>query len=148
MKSIRITLFTLALLFNLTNSAHALTPSAAVKATPLLKSTSSWNQIPIQYPTGTAEITGLLVEIAPGAETGWHLHPVPSFGYIIEGELDVHLKDGKINHLKAGDALVEVVNTLHNGKNVGQSPVKLVVFYSGSQEQALTIKEEDLKTLK
>lgn len=148
MKFIRTVFFTSTLLLSHTFAAQALTSSAAVKATPLLKSTSSWNQVPIQYPTGTAEITGLLVEIAPGGETGWHQHPVPSFGYILEGELDVHLKDGKINHLKAGGAIVEVVNTLHNGKNVGKSPVKLVVFYSGSEGQALTVKEEELKAVK
>jgi len=121
--------------------ALALDPAPAVKVTTLLKTETSWDGQPIVYPQGKAEITALQLEIAPGAETGWHLHPVPSFGMILEGELEVRLKDGKVNRLKAGDALVEVVNTLHNGRNVGKGPLKLVVFYAGTVGQTLTVKE-------
>jgi quercetin dioxygenase-like cupin family protein len=92
------------------------------------------------YPDGKAEITGVLVEIAPGGETGWHLHPVPSFGMILEGTLEVSLKNGSIKRLQAGDAIAEVVNTPHNGRNVGNIPVKLAVFYAGTVGQALSIK--------
>ena len=119
----------------------ALDNSAAVKATPLLKTGSSWNGKPIVYPEGEAEVSGMLIEIAPGAETGWHSHPVASFAYILEGELEVHLKTGEVNRLTAGDALAEVVDTLHNGRNLGTTPVKLVVFYTGVAGQTLSVKE-------
>lgn len=121
--------------------AFALDQSASVKVTKLLQSTSSWNGAALAYPGGQAEITSLLIEIAPGGETGWHLHPVASFGYILEGELDVSLKDGSVKHLVAGQALAEVVNTLHNGRNVGKGPLKLVVFYAGATGSTLTVKE-------
>ncbi len=121
--------------------AFALDQSVAVKVTELLKATNSWDDKPIVYPDGKAEITGLLVEIAPGAETGWHLHPIPSFGMVLEGTLEVTLKDGRVKALQAGDALAEVVNTTHNGHNIGNVPVKLVVFYAGTFGQNLTIKE-------
>ena len=49
-----------------------------VKVTPLLKTQESWDGMQIIYPEGKAEVTVMQVEIAPGAETGWHLHPVPS----------------------------------------------------------------------
>ena len=120
--------------------ALALDKSAAVKVTQLLKTTNSWDGKPIVYPDGKAEITGLLVEIAPGAETGWHLHPVPSFGMVLEGTLEATLKGGRVKQLQAGDVLAEVVNTSHNGRNVGNIPVKLVVFYAGAVGQSLTIK--------
>jgi len=86
-------------------------------------------------------VTGMVVEIAPGGETGWHLHPVPSFGIVLEGELELQLISGAVKRLKAGEAVAEVVNTLHNGRNVGQVPVKLVVFYIGSVGQKQTVKE-------
>jgi len=121
--------------------AFALDQSAAVKVNKLMQTTSSWNGAALAYPSGQAEITALMIEIAPGGETGWHLHPVASFGYILEGELDVHLKDGSVKHLVAGQALAEVVNTLHNGRNVGKGPVKLVVFYAGATGSTLTVKE-------
>jgi quercetin dioxygenase-like cupin family protein len=121
--------------------AYALEESASIKASTILKTETSWDGKPLEYPSGKAEITGMLVEIAPGGETGWHLHPVPSFGMILEGELEVQLKTGEIKQLKSGEALAEVVNTLHNGRNVGSVPVKLIVFYAGAVGQKLTTKE-------
>ena len=85
----------------------------------------------LQYPPGQAEITGVRIEIAPGSETGWHLHPVPSFGVMLQGQLEIKLKNGKKNVVKAGDALAEVVNTAHSGKNIGTEPVQLLIFYAG-----------------
>jgi quercetin dioxygenase-like cupin family protein len=124
-------------------STFALEPSASVKVTQVLKTTSSWDNKQIVYPDGKAEVTGLIVEIAPGGETGWHLHPVPSFAMVLEGTLEVTLKDGRVKRLQAGDALAEVVNTLHNGRNIGTIPVKLVVFYAGAQGQAVTEKKSE-----
>jgi quercetin dioxygenase-like cupin family protein len=121
--------------------AQALQTTGDVKATTLLKTSTSWNGAPLIYPKGQAEITAMTIEIRPGGQTGWHLHPVPSFGYMLQGELQVTLKDGKIKHLKAGDALAEVVSTLHNGRNVGKDTVKLVVFYAGTKGKGLTVKE-------
>jgi quercetin dioxygenase-like cupin family protein len=121
--------------------AFALDQSASVKVSKLMQATSSWNGAALAYPAGQAEVTALLIEIAPGGETGWHMHPVASFGYILEGELDVSLKDGTVKHMAAGQALAEVVNTLHNGRNVGKGPLKLVVFYAGASGSTLTVKE-------
>ncbi len=112
-----------------------------VKVTQLVKTTTSWDGQPIVYPGGQAEITAMIIEIAPGGQTGWHLHPVPSFGLILEGDLEIELKDGRRTKLKAGEPIVEVVNTLHNGRNIGKTPLKLVVFYAGAERGQLTVKE-------
>jgi quercetin dioxygenase-like cupin family protein len=74
--------------------AVALDPTATVAVTPLLKTTTSWDGQPLAYPLGPAEITGLHIEVAPGGETGWHQHNVPSFAIMLEGTLEVTLKDG------------------------------------------------------
>ncbi len=126
-------------------NASALEASETIKVTPLIQSTQSWNGTTIAYPAGQAQITGFVVEIAPGADTGWHQHPAPSFGVITQGILEVTLKDGKVKRLQAGDALIEVVNTDHIGRNVGGIPVKLIVFYAGAVGQVLTIKTDPLK---
>jgi quercetin dioxygenase-like cupin family protein len=113
----------------------------AIKATPLLRTTTTSAGQPIVYPkTEQPEVTALLVEIPPGAETGWHRHPFPCYGYILSGELDVELEGGKSYHLKAGEALAEAVNLLHNGKNSGSEPVKLVMFVTGEKGQPFTVK--------
>lgn len=121
--------------------AHALDPSAQVQSALILRTTTSWDGQAIVYPEGKPEVTSMLIEIGPHGETGWHLHPVPSFAWMIEGELEIQLKNGGIKYLKAGDALAEVANTWHNGRNVGTAPVKLVVFYAGAVGQTLTLRE-------
>jgi quercetin dioxygenase-like cupin family protein len=125
--------------------AFSMDASEQVKVTPLLKTQESWDGKAIVYPTGQAEVTMVLVEIAPGGETGWHLHPVPSFGMVLEGELKVELKSGETLFLKAGDAAAETVNVLHNGHNIGEAPVKLLVFYAGDTKEKLTISESAAK---
>lgn len=128
-------------LFLFHSPAFSLEQSAAVQITTLLKVANSWDGKQITYPEGKAEITGMLIEIAPGGETGWHLHPVPSFGMVLEGEIEVRLKDGRIKKIKAGQALAEVVDTIHNGRAIGTVPAKLVVFYAGAVGKPLTVKE-------
>lgn len=128
-------------LLNVSAQANSIEQSDTIKVTPILKTQTSWDGKDITYPQGKAEVTGMVVEIAPGAETGWHSHPVPSFGMVLEGELEVHFKNGEIKHLKAGESAAEAVNVLHNGRNPGKVPVKLVVFYTGTVGQKLTEKE-------
>jgi quercetin dioxygenase-like cupin family protein len=121
--------------------AFPVDPNNSVKATVIVKTENSWNGDPIVYPSGKAEITGVMIEIVPGGETGWHLHPFPSFGLMLEGEIEVKLKDGKSKKFHAGEGLAEVVNTLHNGRNIGKVPAKLIVFYAGTVGQKITEKE-------
>jgi quercetin dioxygenase-like cupin family protein len=126
-------------------AAHAIEPSATVKVTPLLKTSQSWNGAPIRYPEGQAEISALMIEVAPGGETNWHEHPVPSFGMLLEGTLEISLADGRKKLMKPGEALAEVIATPHNGRNVGTTPVKLVVFYAGAVGKQLTVPRPDAR---
>jgi quercetin dioxygenase-like cupin family protein len=120
-------------------SASALDNSASVKVTPLLKTTTSWDGKPLVYPQGQAEVTALIVEIVAGGQTGWHEHSVPSFAYVLEGTLEVTQGNGATRLLHAGDTLPEVVQTLHNGRALGDKPVKLFVLYTGTVNQSLTL---------
>jgi quercetin dioxygenase-like cupin family protein len=126
-------------------AAHAIESSATVKVTQLLKTTQTWNGAPIKYPEGQAEITSLMIEIAPGGETQWHEHPVPSFGMVLVGTLEVSLTDGKKKLIKAGEPIAEVIATAHNGRNVGTTPLKLVVFYAGAVGKQLSVQRPDAK---
>lgn len=132
--------FVVLLLATLALPAAALDGIPNVKSTPVLKSTTSWDGQALAWPAGQAEASMLLVEIAPGQETGWHSHPVPSFAYVLAGELEVALEDGRKHRIGVGQALAEVVGRKHNGRNVGSGPVKLLVFYAGAQGVALTQK--------
>lgn len=142
MKTLKIlSLFVLSLVFLSQAFSLENTPSAQVST--ILKTQTSWDGKPIEYPSGKAEVTGMVIEIPPGGETGWHQHPVNSFAMILEGELEVKLKDGSTKRLKKGEGLAEVSNTFHNGRNVSSETLKLVVFYTGVAGQTLTIKENE-----
>ena len=120
--------------------SHAADYQESVEVRENLSSTTSWDGTPIQYPTGTAKVSGAIITLSPGAETGWHLHPVPCLALILEGELLVELKDGRTHKLKAGDTLAEVMNTPHNGKNTGKTPLKIAVFYAGNTDLKTTLR--------
>jgi quercetin dioxygenase-like cupin family protein len=89
---------------------------------------------PIRYPTGAAaHITAVEITLAPGQQTGWHMHAVPMFGYILEGELSVDYgpRGERIYH--AGDGFMEAMNERHNGRNSGQAPVRILAVAMGEQ---------------
>jgi quercetin dioxygenase-like cupin family protein len=125
---------------------RAESPSAAegyqpvIKVTPLLRSGETVAGQPIVYPkVANPEVTAVRVIIPPGAQTGWHRHPFPCYGYILAGNLTVEMEGGKSVALTAGQALIESVNVLHNGRNTGPTPVELVMFVTGEKGRAFTV---------
>ena len=108
----------------------------------LAKSASSWNGATLpSYPTGQPEVTILKISIPPRVQLPLHQHPVINAGVLSQGELTVVTKEGKTLHLKAGDPIVEVVNTWHYGINEGDEPAEIIVFYAGIQGEPLTTNE-------
>jgi quercetin dioxygenase-like cupin family protein len=128
----------------LVSSSFAFADAEAYKkeiaVTPLLKTQTDAAGKAIVYPTGSPEVTAVRVEIPPGAQTGWHKHPVPCFAYILEGELHVQIADGETKILKAGEAYAETVDVMHNGVNQGKVPVKLVMFATGVSGQPYAVR--------
>ena len=110
-----------------------------IKAEVLAQASRSWdyNRLPA-YPDGAPEISVLRIEIAPGAQLPTHRHPVINAGYLLSGELTVVTEKNETLHLKAGEALIEVVNTWHYGRNDGDTPAVIVVFYAGSAGMPLS----------
>lgn len=107
----------------------------------LAKTTSSWNGATLPfYPSGQPEVTILKITIPPHFQLPLHQHPVINAGVLLQGELTVATKGGKIHHLKAGDPIVEVVNTWHYGINEGDEPAEIIVFYAGIKGEPVTIK--------
>ena len=111
------------------------TPAAAqvkFSATPVLQSGTTAGGASIAYPkTDSAEVTALVLDIGPGGETGRHMHPYPTFVYVLEGAIDVEMDGGMVHTYRAGDSFLEVLNTWHNGKNKGTTPAKVLVVFAG-----------------
>jgi quercetin dioxygenase-like cupin family protein len=88
---------------------------------------------PIRYPSGSAKITAEEITLQPGQQTGWHTHPVPLFGYILEGELTVDYGAKGTRVYRKGDGLAEAMNEAHNGHNTGSDPVKILALFIGQE---------------
>lgn len=108
--------------------------------TPLLKSGTDVLGQPLQYPAGSPMVTGAIVTLPPGGETGWHEHEVPLFGYVLEGTLTVDYGSKGVKTYSAGDSWMEAMNWPHNGINKGTVPVKLIAVYMGGGDKANTLK--------
>ena len=113
-----------------------------VQITTLLKTDKDSAGRKIEYPKGAAELTAVIVTIPVGAKTGWHEHPFPCMAYVLEGELQVEQATGVKSTIKQGEAFAEVVNLLHSGVNVGNKPVKLVMFVAGEKGQPFAVKKQ------
>ena len=113
---------------------------SAATSKDLIKSTESWdgNKLPA-YSLTQPEVTIKEIVIASGEELPWHQHPVINAGILLSGELMVYTRDGKQKNLKAGDTLIELVNTSHYGKNISEEPAKIVVFYLAELGDKVTL---------
>lgn len=99
--------------------------------TPLLSSGTTIIDQPIAYPAGTPKVTGAIVTIPPGGETGWHLHEVPLFVYILEGEVTVDYGEKGVKVVKQGESILEAMNWAHNGMNKTDKPLRILAVYMG-----------------
>ena len=106
----------------------------------LVNSTKEWDGQPLPaYPASPPEIKVLRIKIPAGVTLPWHYHPVINAAVILKGRLELYSKDGMTKAFGPGEALIEVVNTVHAGKALGSEDVDLVVFYAGSQGQPTTV---------
>ncbi|GAA6622661.1 cupin domain-containing protein [Scytonema sp. NUACC26] len=112
-----------------------------VKVTQLLKSVTTTIGQPIEFSKiKKPEVTALKVEIPPGKETGWHKHPYPVYGYVLRGTLTLEIEGNKQFKFEPGSALLEVINTLHNAKNLGKETVTIIAFFTTEAGQPYTVR--------
>lgn len=105
-----------------------------VKVTAVMKGSTTISGQKIEYPkTDKAEMTSILVEIQPGKENGRHMHSVPTYVHVLEGTMTVEFEDGARQTFQAGSGFLEVVNTVHSAKNLGEVPLRLLVVLAGEE---------------
>ena len=111
--------------------------------TTLVQTTKSWDgeELPY-YPDGQPLVTLLKVTIPPGTTLDSHYHPVINTAVVLKGSLTVVDADGNTLYLKKGDTLVELVNKIHYGRNEGNRSVELLIFYAGTTDLPLAVKEK------
>ena len=122
-------------------SAMAYAPSISV--VPLLATTKTVVDEPIVYPVGApAKITASIINLSPGAATGWHKHGIPLVGMIMEGELTVDYGEKGKRTYKQGEAFAEAINQTHEGTNTGTVTAKLLAVYLGAEGLPNSIAEK------
>lgn len=127
-------IFTAATTFLLTTKKYENNESVT-----LISSEESWNGSSIPaYPEGKPKISILKITIPPGSTLPKHIHPVINAGVLLTGKLFVEDELGNQLHMKAGDPIIEVVNTVHFGENRGKVPAEIIVFYAGTEGMTIT----------
>ena len=71
----------------------------------------------------------VVAEFVPGGVAGKHTHPGEELGYVLEGTLQLEVAGQPPRTLKAGDTFFIPANTVHDGKNVGSGPAKVLATY-------------------
>ncbi len=114
--------------------------ASGVRSKIVLRTTVTSNGEPIRYPSGgRPEVTAAEVEIAPGAETGFHSHPGPVYAWVVAGTLTIEAAGGGSKTYVTGDPIVEMTGASHSGRNAGTVPAKLLVFYLGTEGSPVTV---------
>lgn len=101
---------------------------------PLLDTASTILDQKLIYPSGEARLKAVIVTLMPGEETGRHLHTIPLFGHILEGELAIQYEGTEEKTFKAGDSFVEALNIWHNGRVIGETPARILAVFMGNDE--------------
>jgi len=115
--------------------------AAGFKATEVFKGSTTIKGQALQYPaTSQPEVTALLVDLEPGGESDRHQHPSAPYIYVIEGTFTVEFDDGTRQSFQAGQGFLEAVNTWHKAHNLGTTPLKFMVVFTGEQGKSNFIK--------
>lgn len=139
--------FLLLLIFSISVACSSRKQSSTSPISELIaESYLSWNgdSLPA-YPSGKPKISIVKVTIPPHSELPHHYHPVINAGVLLKGQLTVVDVKGNVLKMKAGDPIIEVVNMIHFGKNEGDEPAEILVFYAGAEDLEIVVKEADSK---
>ena len=120
-------------------------PAQEVKSAELIRTSQSWDGVELpDYLQGRPELVAVKYEFPAGKKLGWHHHPVMNYGILVQGELTIIGLDGKEKTVHEGEAVVEMVNTIHHGENRGTKPVILYMFYLSQQDSLLAVQHPEI----
>ncbi len=109
----------------------------------LLKTTSTWDNTEYKkLKIKTPEATVLKIIIGVNEELPMHKHDLVNIAYVKKGTLTVVTDDNKSITIKEGEVLPELIGTYHYGKNTGNEPVELIVFYLGKKDTPLSVNKQ------
>ena len=120
-------------------------PVQAVSSEELIRTSQSWDGVELpDYLQGRPELVAVKYVFPAGKKLGWHHHPVMNYGVLVQGELTIIGQDGKEKVVHEGEAVVEMVNTIHHGENRGTKPVILYMFYLSQKDLPLAVQHPEI----
>ena len=115
-------------------------PSYSAQKDILLKTTSTWDNAEYQkLKIKKPEVTVLKITINVGEELPMHKHDLVNIAYVKKGTLTVITDKNQKITLCEGEVLPELIGKYHYGKNTGNEPVELIVFYIGKKGTPLSV---------
>ena len=116
-----------------------------VQNTELIRTSQSWDGVELpDYLQGRPELVAVKYVFPAGKKLGWHHHPVMNYGILVQGELTIIGQDGKEKVVHEGEAVVEMVNTIHHGENRGEKDVILYMFYLSQKDLPLAVQHPEI----
>ena len=121
------------------------TTASQVVSAELLRTSQSWDGVELpDYLVGRPELVAMKYVFPAGQKLGWHHHPVMNYGILVQGELTIIGQDGQEKVVHEGEAVVEMVNTIHHGENRGTKPVVLYMFYLSQKDMPLAVQHPEI----
>ena len=127
--------------------AHAENESSEpkVETEELIRTSQSWDGVELpDYFEGRPELVAVKYVFPPGMKLGWHHHVAMNYGVLVQGELTIIGQDGKTKVVHEGEAVVEMVGTIHHGENRGTKPVILYMFYLSQKDLPLAVQHPEI----
>lgn len=120
-------------------------PEPKVEAEELIRTSQSWDGVELpDYFQGRPELVAVKYVFPPGMKLGWHHHVAMNYGVLVQGELTIIGQDGKTKVVHEGEAVVEMVGTIHHGENRGTKPVILYMFYLSQKDLPLAVQHSEI----
>ncbi len=116
-----------------------------VQSEELIRTSQSWDGVELpDYLQGRPELVAVKYVFPAGKKLGWHHHPVMNYGILVQGELTIIGLDGREKVVHQGEAVVEMVGTVHHGENRGKEPVILYMFYLSQKDLPLAVQHPEI----
>lgn len=120
-------------------------PEQKVETEELIRTSQSWDGVELpDYFQGRPELVAVKYVFPPGMKLGWHHHVAMNYGVLVQGELTIMGQDGKTKVVHEGEAVVEMVGTIHHGENRGTKPVILYMFYLSQKDLPLAVQHPEI----
>ena len=120
-------------------------PAAKVVSTELIRTSQSWDGVELPaYFEGRPELVAVKYVFPAGQKLGWHHHVAMNYGVLVQGELTIIGLDGKTKVVHEGEAVVEMVGTVHHGENRGTKDCVLYMFYLSQKDMPLAVQHPEI----